>query len=176
MNSSFNHIFAVYLLFTAVFIRPKLDEILEDHQTKLIDELAYSSTLIAFCGGPALSNVLREKKSKLELFSAALGYSNHTLDFVSESYGGPKRQASGGTRGKAPKLDEKGITNLWDLVKKETTNTVDSRRIKHAFEDSENSKINDDVKEFASHREMLEVYRRSEKKLHYRGRRPGADV
>ena len=103
-----------------------------------------------------LSNVLSEEKTKLELYSVALGHNNHTLDFVSESYGGAK-QASGGARVAAEKMDDTGITSLWDLVKKETVTSVNSQRVKYAFVDSQDNKETD--REFASHKEMLEAYR-----------------
>ena len=52
----------------------------------------YSSTLLAFCGSPVVSNILSEKKAALDLILAVTGKSRYRLNFVSESYGGPKKQ------------------------------------------------------------------------------------
>lgn len=153
-------------------IRSKLDEVFEDHQTILIDNYGYSSTLIAFCGGPQLSRVLRGKIANLELLSAALGYINHALDFVSESYGGPKsgKQSSG----KSVRNVEHTPSSLWDLVKQETTTTVNSQRIKHIFSDENISNRRSSLirnREFTSRREMLEFHRNTGASLRFRSKR-----
>ena len=51
---------------------------------------AYSSTSVAFCGGPQLSRILNDSVSMIKLLNAATGHASHRLDFVSESYGGSK--------------------------------------------------------------------------------------
>ena len=82
------------LLFKArkvFFIRPKLPNIIEEHTLGLFETRpAYSSTLLAFCGCPALSGILIEAVSNVKLLSAATGHTAHKIDFVSESYGGTK--------------------------------------------------------------------------------------
>lgn len=158
-------------------IRPKLDEVLEDHQTVLIDNFEYSNSLVAFCGGPQLSRVLREKKTKLELLSAALGYSNHTLDFASESYGGPK-SGKQTTFGKSARSVEHTPVSLWDLVKQETTTVVNSQRIKQVFSDENRSNrpirrssLLMRTQDFTSRREMLEFHRSTGTSLRFRSKR-----
>lgn len=151
------------------FIRPKLDEVLEDHQTVLIDNHDYSSTLIAFCGGPQISGVLAEQKTKLELYSTAMGYSNHSIDYVSESYGGPKsgkQLTSGGNT-----MAETTPMNLWDLVKQETTTVVNSKRIKQVFSEDSKNKKPSLSRDFASRREMLEFHRKTGNSLRFRSNR-----
>ena len=50
------------------FIRPKLGKVVEEHMLQLIEKRpAYSSTLLAFCGGPRLSSLLSEARSNVEL-------------------------------------------------------------------------------------------------------------
>ena len=87
------------LLFKArkvFFIRPKLPNIIEEHTLGLFETRpAYSSTLLAFCGGPALSAILSEAVSNIKLLSAATGHTAHKIDFVSESYGGTKAKGEG---------------------------------------------------------------------------------
>lgn len=78
------------------FIRPKLPQIIEEHTLGLFETRpAYSSTLLAFCGGPALSGILSEAVSNIKLLSAATGHTAHKIDFVSESYGGTKAKGKG---------------------------------------------------------------------------------
>lgn len=151
------------------FIRPKLDEILEDHQTELIESHDYSSTLIAFCGGPQVSGILSEEKTKLELYLAALGYSNHSLDFISESYGGPKSGKQAGESFGRPV--ESTPMNLWDLVKQETATVVNSKRVKQVFSEDNKSKKPSLSREFASRREMLEYHRKTGNSLRFRSNR-----
>ena len=87
------------LLFKArkvFFIRPKLPQTIEEHTLGLFETRpAYSSTLIAFCGSPALSGILSEAVSNIKLLSAATGHTAHKIDFVSESYGGTKAKGEG---------------------------------------------------------------------------------
>ena len=50
------------------FIRPKLGKVVEEHMLQLIESRpTYSSTLLAFCGGPRLSSLLSEARSNVEL-------------------------------------------------------------------------------------------------------------
>ena len=51
---------------------------------------AYSSSSVAFCGGPQLSRILNDSVSTVKLLAAATGHASHRLDFVSESFGGSK--------------------------------------------------------------------------------------
>ena len=56
----------------------------------------YSSTLVAFCGSPGVSAIISNKKAALDLILAVTGKSRYTLNYVSESYGGPKSQPKKG--------------------------------------------------------------------------------
>ena len=60
------------------------------------------------------------------------------MDFVSESYGGPKKiKASRGAKGKAAQSNKTETINLWDIVQKETTAFVAAQRIRRALVDME---------------------------------------
>eukprot|EP00984_Skeletonema_dohrnii_P017190 scaffold7773_cov88-Skeletonema_dohrnii-CCMP3373.AAC.1 len=118
---------------------------------------AYSSTLLAFCGGPKVSGVLAEVRSNVELLAAATGYSSHQLDFVSESYGGAKPKPKGGTSKEASKKEDSN-ESLWDVVRQETIQTVNTIRVKSVFEDEDESYGSG--REYKSKRELMEDYER----------------
>jgi len=150
------------------FIRPKLPQIIEEHTLGLFETRpAYSSTLLAFCGGPALSGVLSEAVSNIKLLSAATGHNEHKIDFVSESYGGTKSTKSkGGMIKMAPsrKRDDckhkQSAGNLWDVVKQETVTIVNTKRLQVIFGEEEDD-LNEDY--YQNKRELLEAYRRQER-------------
>lgn len=120
---------------------------------------AYSSTLLAFCGGPKVSGVLAEVRSNVELLAAATGYSSHQLDFVSESCGGAKPKGKGGTgTSEEASKEEDSNKSLWDVVRQETIQTVNTIRVKSVFEDEDESHGSD--REYKSQREMVENYER----------------
>ena len=166
------------------FIRPKLPQIIEEHTLGLFETRpAYSSTLLAFCGGPALSAILSEAVSNIKLLSAATGHTAHKIDFVSESYGGTKGTKSKGRMIKmAPSRKRDDYTNkqrpaaeicLWDVVKQETVTIVNTKRLQVVFGEEEDD-LNED---YQSKRELLEAYRRQREspsignRLRYRSNR-----
>mmetsp|Transcript_24582 Transcript_24582/g.47103 ORF Transcript_24582/g.47103 Transcript_24582/m.47103 type:complete len:200 (-) Transcript_24582:1337-1936(-) len=133
------------------FIRPRLKELLQNHVADLTQAgREYSSTLLAFCGGSKLCGILRAQKASVELQSAATGQDNHTIDFVSESYGGPKsgKQVPG-----EPDKGGSSTANLWDAVKRDTFIIVNTKRIEAVFEEKE------DFIPHNNNREMVDHYR-----------------
>ena len=72
------------------FGRPDIGELIEGHTLNMIETRSYSTSLLAFCGSPQLSSVVRQKKIANEIVTATTGFKNHTMDFISESYGGIK--------------------------------------------------------------------------------------
>ena len=66
--------------------------------------------------------------------------------------------------------EKKGVvtSELWDAVKSESVRIVNTKRVKAVFEDDgdEGRRI---IKEYNSHREMIEDYRRNGTILRYRG-------
>lgn len=140
---------------------------------------AYSSTLLAFCGGPNVSSVIAEARSTVELrklswlqghhcksnltdltstficlalcfaVAAATGYSSHRLDFVSESYGGAKKEIEEVTTNKL------SSDNLWDAVRQENIQIVHTKRVQSVFEDE------DEADE--SNGELMKEYKGSER-------------
>jgi len=128
-----------------LFIRPKLGDILEEHVQNLFEiRPAYSSTLVAFCGGPGLSRIIGNAISTVKLLNAATGHNSHRLDFVSESYGGKKK---GSTKQEARKKKDEEVS-LWDVVKKDTVIQVNSKRVKSVFEDESDKSRESIVKEY----------------------------
>ena len=131
---------------------------------------SHSCTLLAFCGGPQLSRIIGEAISEAQLLSAATGYGSHTIDYVSESYGGVKKsakQASGHVSSKA----EKGVdaSELWGMVKSESVRIINTQRVKAVFEDDGVEDRRKNIKEYNSRREMIEDYRNAGTILRYRG-------
>ena len=152
-----------------LFIRPKLGDILEEHVQHLFEiRPAYSSTLVAFCGGPGLSRIIGNAISTVKLLNAATGFNSHRLDFVSESYGGKKK---GSTKQEARKKKDEESASLWDVVKKDTVIQVNSKRVKSVFEDESEESRKSIAKEYNSKREMIEEYRRAGSILRYRGKK-----
>ena len=102
---------------------------------------------------------------------AAMGYSNHRLDYVSESYGGAKPKVDAA----ASEEEDEGSQNLWDLVKNETLTIVNTQRVTAVLDSSDG---NDDdmkdvftMKEYKSQREVIEHRRRQGGTLRYRSSR-----
>lgn len=101
--------------------------------------------------------------------TAAMGYSGHRLDYVSESYGGAKPKVDAA----ASEEEDEGSQDLWDLVKNETLTIVNTQRVT-AVLDSADGNDDDDMKgvftmkEYKSQREMIEHRRRQGCVLRYR--------
>ena len=104
--------------------------------------------------------------------TAALGYSSHQLDYVSEDYGGAKPKVSA----TASEEEEEESQDLWELVKNETLTVVNTQRMKAVFDNSDD---NDDdamkgivtMKGYKSQREMVDHRRRQGSVLRYRSSR-----
>ena len=75
------------------FCRPDFGNLIEGHTLDMIDSRSYSTSLLAFCGSPQLSGVIRQNKIANEMVTATTGFKHHTMDFISESYGGVKAPA-----------------------------------------------------------------------------------
>ena len=90
---------------------------------------SHSCTLLAFCGGPQLSRIIGEAISEAQFLSAATGYGSHTIDYVSESYGGVKKSAKQGP-GHVSSKAKKGVdaSELWQVVKSESVRIVNTKR------------------------------------------------
>jgi hypothetical protein len=77
--------------------RIKTGDILENHTLEMIETKQYSSTVIGFCGSPGVSDILKTKKASLDLLLAATGNTRYGMEYVSESYGGPKAAPTNST-------------------------------------------------------------------------------
>lgn len=72
------------------FCRPNFDQIIENHTLDLIGTRRSSSSVLAFCGSPVLSQKLHQQKISNDMLTAITGNKKHQMVFVSESYGGTK--------------------------------------------------------------------------------------
>mmetsp|Transcript_9700 Transcript_9700/g.10702 ORF Transcript_9700/g.10702 Transcript_9700/m.10702 type:complete len:179 (-) Transcript_9700:873-1409(-) len=74
------------------FARPDIKAILEDHMLERIydSNRPTSNTLLAFCGSPTLSQFISEAKLSVDISTMITGNKYHSMDFISESYGGYK--------------------------------------------------------------------------------------
>ena len=132
------------------FIRPKLPQMLEHHLEGLFrSRPAYSSTLLAFCGGPQLSAILREAVAEARLLSVATAHASHRLEYVSESYGAAKSgktfrflpvRSNNNNNTTADRKKDANVSKLWDAVKEEAVRIVNAKRVKAAFEYENESK------------------------------------
>jgi len=74
-----------------IFRRPNIRKVIEDHTIELINSTVNSNSLLAFCGGPSLSNEIHYYKISNDVITAMTGHcQSHIMDFVAESYGGKK--------------------------------------------------------------------------------------
>lgn len=72
------------------FERPNFGKIIEDHSIRLANSKDFSSSFLAFCGSPKLSDELSQIKISNDLLMTMLGYKRHNMEYHSESYGGVK--------------------------------------------------------------------------------------
>jgi hypothetical protein len=73
------------------FQRPNIMKVIEDHTIELINSRANSHSLLAFCGSSSLANEIHYSKISNDVITAMTGHcQSHTMDYVSESYGGTK--------------------------------------------------------------------------------------
>ena len=80
---------------------------------------------------------------------------------MSESYGGakPKVKVKGGTSEEASKKEDSNESLcLWDVVRQETIQTVNTIRVKSVFEDEDESYGSD--REYKNKRELMKDYER----------------
>jgi hypothetical protein len=75
------------------FERPDLAGIIENHTLDMITTRRNSYTLLAFCGSATLAKKLHHLKINNDMVTAVTGSKKHQMDFVSDSYGGVKKQA-----------------------------------------------------------------------------------
>ena len=78
---------------------------------------------------------------------------------MSESYGGSKPKGGGSTSEEASKKEDSN-ESLWDVVRQETIQTVNTIRVKSIFEDEDEIDGSDGVllKEYKSQRELMKDY------------------
>lgn len=74
------------------FHRANLERVIENHSIDLICTRSSSHSLLAFCGSPTLAREVHKCKISNDMVVAITGNKKHQMDFISESYGGPKRQ------------------------------------------------------------------------------------
>lgn len=72
--------------------RPDFSHLIDQHMVDRISEEncgkeMFSNTLLAFCGSPALANVVHEAKIQADIAAISSGNKYHRIEFVSESYG-----------------------------------------------------------------------------------------
>lgn len=73
------------------FQRPDIMKVIEDHTIEVLDSRANSHSLLAFCGSPSLAKEIHYKKISNDVITTMTGHcQSHTMDYVSESYGGNK--------------------------------------------------------------------------------------
>lgn len=109
--------------------------------------------------------------------TAAMGYSSHRLDYVSESYGGAKSKVNAA----ASEEEKEESQDLWDIVKNETLTVVNTQRVKAILDSSDDNDADDmkgvfTMKEYKSQREMIEHRRRQGSVLRYRSSRQFSTV
>ena len=73
------------------FQRPDIMKVIEDHTIEVLNSRANSHSLLAFCGSPSLAKEIHHNKISNDVITTMTGHcQSHTMDYVSESYGGNK--------------------------------------------------------------------------------------
>jgi hypothetical protein len=85
---------SLYLSGAIKFGRAYLERVIEDHSIDLVSTRSSSHSLLAFCGSPHLAGELHKYKISNDMILAITGNKKHQMDFIAESYGGPKRKTS----------------------------------------------------------------------------------
>ncbi len=71
------------------FQRPDIARVVEDHTIELASTRINSHSLLAVCGSPSLAREVHYNKISNDVITTMTGHNqSHTMDFVSESYGG----------------------------------------------------------------------------------------
>ena len=71
------------------FQRPDIKRVIEDHTIELTNSRVNSHSLLAVCGSPSLAKEIHYSKISNDVITARTGHcQSHTMDYVSESYGG----------------------------------------------------------------------------------------
>lgn len=74
------------------FTRPDFPSLITDHVTELIATTRNSHSLLAYVGSPHLAGIIHRCKISNDIVTAITGHQqNHTMDYVSESYGGTSK-------------------------------------------------------------------------------------
>jgi hypothetical protein len=76
------------------FGRPNFQGVVESHTLEMICTRRNSYTLLAFCGSPQLASELHQVKIYNDMMIQVTGNEKHQMEFVSESYGGHKKDSS----------------------------------------------------------------------------------
>ncbi|CAB9518019.1 generating NADPH oxidase heavy chain subunit [Seminavis robusta] len=95
------------------FGRPNFDQLIEDHTIRMICTRKKSYSLLAFCGSQDVAEELQRSKVSNDMVTAITGQNNaHQMEFVSESYGGSKREKKTGkeTSGQPEEEKAEGLT------------------------------------------------------------------
>lgn len=77
------------------FGRPDFARLIEDHALKMICTRKASSSLLAFCGSQEVAEEIHHHKISNDMTMAITGHKAHQMEFVSESYGGSKKESKG---------------------------------------------------------------------------------
>ena len=77
-----------------VFQRPDIRRVIEDHTIELADSRVNSHSLLAVCGSSSLAKEIHYSKISNDVITAMTGHcESHTMEYVSESYGGIKAKS-----------------------------------------------------------------------------------
>lgn len=91
LKQEFEHL-DLYRSGAVYFGRPDFCEIVENHTLEMIATRAKSYSLLAFCGSAKLAQELHHDKISNDMVAAITGNKQHQMEFVSESYGGCKKE------------------------------------------------------------------------------------
>ncbi len=76
------------------FQRPDLMRVVEDHTIEVTNSRENSHSLLAVCGSKSLANEIHYSKISNDVITTMTGHcQSHTMDYVSESYGGTRAKS-----------------------------------------------------------------------------------
>ena len=91
LKQEFQHL-DLYKCGAVHFGRPDFSRVIEDHTLDMITTRTKSYSLLAFCGSAELAKELHHDKISNDMLAAITGNKQHQMEFVSESYGGCKKE------------------------------------------------------------------------------------
>lgn len=119
--------------------RPDFATMIEDHSLEMITTRRNSSSLLAFCGSPALASEIHQCKIANDMVMAITGNKKHQMEFASEAYGGTGRGNLGQDEFGDTECSEKVLSFSFSSQGKKSTSTTKTEQHGLRYHESSSS-------------------------------------